>query len=486
MSTHGRAKKRPLSVAVPGRLTDYTDSTSLYAKRQVLAQGSQDSGAMVRGLSALKEDAPHGVIRIGGLCSGSGLGSICIKTLVEQIVSFSTGGDGLSEFPLTTSFDCESDEAKAKRLMAIGTDVVFKNVEIMGQDEVEVWSLNAEKRSVASPPRCEILHAGASCKDFSSLNNSGVGVVSNINAMLALMTISSDAEIDESLLEGTSARTLRGVLMYIAKYRPAIVLLENVVQAKDMMDSLFAFLHKCGYETFIKEINPTTFGIPNNRPRLYFGGRSKITLKDPTLFADGFHKAYMRIVGSFSDMSQMSLDTFLLPPDDPYFEKCVAEKNTRSCDDDGCSWPTDHDKCFTVAKVRRPTEAQLTRLRNEINGTASQKLFGLLSHRKQEVAYFHSVQASKEEGLGELFVDISQTIERTRTAGTIPCFTSSSVIWLARNKRILVGREMLAIQGMSKQGIVGTSTDSLLHSLAGNSYSAPCFMAVMGAILQQS
>ena len=71
----------------------------------------------------------------------------------------------------------------------------------------------------------------------------------------------------------------RGILVlhsldYIDKHTPAMVMMENVskiteAKHKDLLDLIRTRLTAAGYDTFEAILNPTTFGIPQNRARWY-------------------------------------------------------------------------------------------------------------------------------------------------------------------------------------------------------------------------
>ena len=75
-------------------------------------------------------------------------------------------------------------------------------------------------------------------------------------------------------LEGSTAPTLIGAMQYVQQQRPLYVLMENVVGVKTLMKNIQRLLEGWNYVFFCTEkLDPTMFGVPNSRPRLYFGGR---------------------------------------------------------------------------------------------------------------------------------------------------------------------------------------------------------------------
>ena len=80
-------------------------------------------------------------------------------------------------------------------------------------------------------------------------------------------------------------------------------------------------------------------------------------------------------------------------------------------------------------------------------------------------------------------MDLSQNLDRTRIqSGSLACMHTSSIFWLVDGRRTITGREMMAVQGLSKASLTTGTPDALLRDLAGNSFNASCVMAVFASL----
>lgn len=83
--------------------------------------------------------------------------------------------------------------------------ILFRDVTELGND----YATTAYGASVKVPGNVDLLIAGTSCVDYSNLNN-------------------QKKDLDQ---KGESGNTFRGMLRWVTKHRPMIVVLENVCSA---------------------------------------------------------------------------------------------------------------------------------------------------------------------------------------------------------------------------------------------------------------
>ena len=147
-------------------------------------------------------------------------------------------------------------------------------------------------------------------------------------------------------------------------------------------------------------------------------------------------------------------------------------------------WEHFHDEKFQQAGLTRPSTDDLSQLTQDWD-SLSKTMFYSVSLRSQEIIYYQYLvtnDLSMEKG-----VDVSQMIDwlPENSKGGTTCLTGSAVVWLLKEKRLLLGHDAFAIQGGSMAqypDLLSTSNDLLLE-LAGNSFNGPTFMVVFMATM---
>jgi len=291
---------------------------------------------------------------------------------------------------------------------------------------------------------------------------------------------------DVKSLAGTTAPTLVGALQYIRNHRPHVVLFENVVGVRKILGLLQSILEGMGYSFFASGVvDPTQFSLPNRRPRIYFGGVAKGCFpKMSTSYQADLQEQLDRIILECKQGPPTELESFLLKSDS-YLRDLVREtaRHPERSDSDS-EWPALHDEVFENAGIARPQASDLARFVAGIPNGAVRSWFTQQRRRVQEAAYFATAREGDSAGFPEVFVDLHQSIDRMhRHEGVLMTFTAGSVPWMVRSRRCITGREMLAIHGLSLRRLTCFGSDSLLQELAGNSFSAPAFMAALLSIL---
>ena len=270
-----------------------------------------------------------------------------------------------------------------------------------------------------------------------------------------------------------------GCCTKVRAHLPDYVLMENVVGVQKIMDVIQQLLRRIGYDAFCTDVlNPTMFGLPNNRPRVYFGGRLRSGLKKhSTSYGSSASGVIDRAREGFADQLPMPLEPFLLDTTNPYYSTILTNPSPASEQ----AWPQKHAKAFANIGISRPSTQLLKEFADGMPSPVMAELFLRLPLRSQEIAYFAAVAVTHSGP--EVTVDLSQTIERAHintndssTCASIQCFTARSLTWLVRSRRLLSGRERLAMHGISSASATAGVTDTLLGDLAGNSFSATSFL----------
>ena len=135
------------------------------------------------------------------------------------------------------------------------------------------------------PGNVDVLIAGTSCVDYSSLNNEKQDIDAN----------------------GESGRTFRGMLQWVVKHRPTIVILENVCSAP--WDRVVKKFEGVMYSAIHQRFDTKNYYIPHTRTRGYL---MAVNIRDSPLPAKWKAK-----VQALARPASSTLDAFLLASDDP-------------------------------------------------------------------------------------------------------------------------------------------------------------------------
>lgn len=142
---------------------------------------------------------------------------------------------------------------------------------------------------VEVPGNIDLLVAGTSCVDFSNLNTQKKG-------------------LEES---GESGATFHGMLRYVQKHRPPLVVLENV--SNGPWDLMVAKFEEINYSAIYQRFDTKHYYIPHTRVRGYMVCVNLEESKIPEKWA--------HLVKEMSRPCSSTLDAFLLPSDDPRIHK---------------------------------------------------------------------------------------------------------------------------------------------------------------------
>ena len=173
------------------------------------------------------------------------------------------------------------------------------------------------------PLDVDMLVAGTSCVDYSTLNN-------------------AKQDIDA---KGESGETFRGMMRWVARAKPAIVILENVCSAP--WTKVQEYFKEHHYSAAFSRFDTKNYYIPHTRTRVYlFAVRGK---------GSGKPDRWLSQVKGLQRPASAPYDAFLLPADDPRIqqgrEKLVKE------DQMGRTRTIDWAKCETRhARARNDEE----------------------------------------------------------------------------------------------------------------------------------
>ena len=144
---------------------------------------------------------------------------------------------------LDHAFSCEIEPYKQGYIERnFAPQYLFRDIRELGREKAT--TAYGRKVKVSSCSRdVDLLIAGTSCTDYSSLNN-------------------SKRTIDE---EGESGQTWRGLEAWVRKWRPTLVIVENICTASS--GKMSASLEQRGYSTRVVKIDTKMHYIPHTRNR---------------------------------------------------------------------------------------------------------------------------------------------------------------------------------------------------------------------------
>ena len=125
-------------------------------------------------------------------------------------------------------------------------EILFRDIRDFIREDVTT-ATTAYGAEVSIPTRLDILIAGFVCKDLSRMNNYG-----------------KDLDGD-----GESGDTWRAVYTYVKRFRPSIVLLENVKAKTSTWDDVVSRWDKIGYEATWVYCDTKNYYLPQTRERMY-------------------------------------------------------------------------------------------------------------------------------------------------------------------------------------------------------------------------
>ena len=357
----------------------------------------------------------HAKLVVGTACSGTDCAIPCLEH-VGRVTGWS----------FHHAFSCEMEETKQAwiRENFPSLPALFSDVALLGTGEA-VNELTGRTEAV---PAVDLFIAGFVCKSVSTENNDR----GNNRTCIADAT-------------GLTGRTFDGVRRYVERFRPKLVICENVtgllkrfLGAEPQIHAVRAVFAKLGYSFQHVAVDTRDFFLPQRRPRVWMWA-----LRDgPQSQADEI-KA---VIDNLPKRAHMPLRDMLTP---------VA---------------TDHKPARAALNVR-----ELEVLRTAVE-TIRQRRRG--------------VGADWDEDF-DVVVDLAKSTQRTRTCmNASTCVLPNSKLWLVRAGRFLTARECLALQGIwasDFRALDAWATHPkklrLLHDLAGHAFITPVCMTVCLAVI---
>ncbi|KAJ3021731.1 hypothetical protein HKX48_007900 [Thoreauomyces humboldtii] len=351
-------------------------------------------------------------------------------------------------------FSCEIEPFKQAYIERnFAPPLLFRDVCELGNDE----ATTAYGALHPVPGNVDMLIAGTSCVDFSNLNNK-----------------------KKTLTEGgESGKTFRGMLAWVAKHRPSIVILENV-QGADWDGSVQPAVEKVKYRVQHASLDTKHYYIPCTRNRGYLFATAE-ELSEPS-----YPAIWLNTVRSLTRPATVPVEALLLQEDDPRVQEAraalvKADGNSRRGRLDWNRCEARHRKARDEEKLgqlRPLTEWQdggvCTLLQSswqEWGRTQTDRVLDLM-----DIAYIRlAVQDNTDASFKTLVWNLSQNVDRnpgSNNFGISPCLTPAMIPYITNRGGPLIGLEALSLQGLPIDELLLTreSMDQLAD-LAGNAMS---------------
>jgi len=410
------------------------------------------------------------VLRVGTMCSGTDSPLLVAKALQKVLGSRSSG------LTFEHAFSVEVDPAKQEFLRANFPEcpLLFPDVCEMGRSRsMDVLS----GRSQAVPSGIDVLVAGFSCKDLSMMNS--------YRKALAEM--------------GQSGSTLRGVLDYVDRHRPRLVLLENVwAIAKAnacgfrQVDLVIEGLKARGYAAGYKLLNTCDYFIPQIRHRIWMWGirLDAESPQNPQAAREAVFRAteasrtteprFNEILAALEEPCALHFDDFMLDDDHPDVRAYIdLMKSTNRISVRNKKKGAKQDWTQKYGSHRTLNDYQYDRPYTSVRDA---EFLQVLNDREKELLDLKCLDVLNEQGKDPrthpMLWEISQSVERVPGTRNRPdrqnyatCILPG-MLWHSSRHRWVLGVEKLAMQGIFAQDLKDTNfSQRLLGDLAGNAFS---------------
>ncbi|KAI0912125.1 hypothetical protein F4823DRAFT_240768 [Ustulina deusta] len=461
-------------------------------------------------------------LRVGTMCSGTEAPIFALK-LIKDISWLVTNGRKFIE--VNHLFSVENEPFKQAYISrnAPGS-IIFRDV-------VDLSDRNATAAPTILGGLCDIprdidlLVAGTSCVDFSSLNskqrnslqltNTGAILTEEWNKNRCSNTpLREDffddfrewlngitpAQIQTTGKEiGESTITFLSTVCYINNHRPKMVILENVCKAPwSVMCGLF--LHAADYAATHISVDTKDYYIPQTRNRGY------VVAVDRQVFGSCAEQIIIEWKTQLSSLKRGAstpAQHWLLSPNDPIAirarqdeaEKAIANSLKPSKES---SWERSKMRHHRVRRQNnlgngRPLtawglggiESPFDRLDQLIIISLNSRALDCLDIYFLRFRYAVTIRCDIR--FKHLVIDVSQNIDRSqgpRDFGHIGCITPRGVNICVADGRLLSGEEALAMQGLAIRDLdLSRESQDELRDLAGNAMSTTVVGAALFSLL---
>ncbi|KAI0333863.1 hypothetical protein GY45DRAFT_1432004 [Cubamyces sp. BRFM 1775] len=417
---------------------------------------------LVSRIPQIKDVAEHlkgRKMRVATMCSGTESPLLALTLIQRSILEHY----GLS-LEYEHVFSCEIEPFKQAYIERnFQPPLLFRDVCELGEDE----ATTAYGALAPVPGDVDLLVAGTSCVDYSNLNNEKQDIDAN----------------------GESGRTFRGMMSWVKKHRPPLVILENVCGAP--WDRVVEYFARNGYSAEHLRVDTKTFYIPHTRTRVYLLAvdQKRSSLPDN----------WKSLIQKLKRPASSTLDAFLLPTDDPRIhqarQKLASEAHTVGTTRGRTDWgrcESRHQRARLEEQLgtKRPLtsweEGGFCKLPdfawNDWGIGQVERVWDLM-----DISLLRSAKKGVDPSFKTQVWNLSQNVDRSTGAskpGICPCLTPSMIPYITNRGGPMVGLEALSMQGLPVDELLLTrETEDQLADLAGNAMSTTVVGACMLAAL---
>ncbi|KAN0062000.1 hypothetical protein ACQY0O_005995 [Thecaphora frezii] len=409
-------------------------------------------------LAKALQDRP---LRVATMCSGTESPLLALELMARAIKE----QHGI-RIKIEHVFSCEIEPFKQAYIERnFSPPILFRDVTELGGEKAHT----AYGALVDVPGNVDILVAGTSCVDYSHLNNKKKGL--------------NDG--------GESGRTFHGMLEWVKRHKPALVVLENVKNAP-WLGVAETIVAQAGYDvSFSNTFDTKNYYIPHTRQRGYLLATRNTK--------DCLPENWELLVNWLVRPASSPLDAFLLPSDDPRIQK-VRQQFAHGVGLARGRSTIDWSKCQSRHERARDEE-ELGKTRPmtawEEGGTCKmshdgwnewavrqpERVTDLLDITTLRFAALDQDPIYKSK-IWELSQNVDRNVASSRP-GIAPCLTPSGIPFLPARGAPMIGLEALSLQGLPLDELLLTrETDDQLQDLAGNAMSSTVVGAcVLSALL---
>jgi site-specific DNA-cytosine methylase len=399
-------------------------------------------------------------LRVATMCSGTESPLLALDMMCKSVMK----QNGV-KLDIDHVFSCEIEPFKQAYIERnFQPPILFRDIRELGAKQ----ATTAYGSLVDVPGNVDMLVAGTSCVDYSTLNN-------------------EKKDIDS---KGESGQTFRGMMDWIKKFMPAVVILENVCGAPwDLIRQRF---EKEGYSSEWMRLDTKHYYIPHTRTRVY--------LLATLAKGAGVAAKWKAMVKQLERPSSSTLEAFMLDTDDPRvhnareaLSRSVEERKGGRVDWGRCESRHHRARAEEELGNKRPLTGW------EEGGKCKLPDYAWNDWGKQQVdrvldlCDINYIRAAKE-GVDARYKtqvwNLSQNVDRetgSSKPGICPCLTPTMVPFVTNRGGPLIGLEALSLQGIPVNDLLLTrETQDQMADLAGNAMSATVVGAAMLAALTLS
>ncbi|KAJ5146489.1 C-5 cytosine methyltransferase [Penicillium bovifimosum] len=402
-------------------------------------------------------------LRVATMCSGTEAPLLALELIQTGLVSN-------QQFRISHAFSCEIVPFKQSYIERnFRPPVLFRDITELGGEKARTAYGSLE----AIPGGLDILIAGTACVDFSPLNS-----------------------VQKSLQQGgESAATFGGLLQYAEKYRPQMVIQENVrgapwAQMKDKWEKL-------GYMCVQANVDTKHYYIPQTRERGYMVIIDQRRLKEVGLI-NPLDPRGMTLAGRVSDLiekfkrpASAPVGQFMLDDDDRRLELIEMKACLESRSE--VSWEqykirhAQHRKDLALGTGR-----PITRSLPGVNDLQAPDFYWHRFWRTQpervwdtiDINFLKRMLQGYDMNHKERWIDLSQGVDRSNetiaSAGVAGCITPKGIPFSTTRGGPVSGTEALSLQGLPLDRMLLTrETNADLMDMAGNAMTSTVVCAVM-------